>query len=114
MSAPDDGDGPRRPRPVRRDEGEVTNWPRGLAGYVPRPEAPDQGPPGAEEDRVAQRIVLACRLTALARSAGRDDPGWDEEIRRAREAYARGDRKEARARTEAVLARLGTSDPRQA
>ncbi len=95
-------------RRVRRDEGEVTSWPRGLVSYTPAAE-PDGGPPSEEEDRVAQRIHLAARLIALLAVEGRHDPDWDRELALARAAYRRGDREEAHRRTEALLGALGVA-----
>ena len=95
-------------RRVRRDEGEVTSWPRGLASYTPA-EQPDGGPPSEEEDRVAQRIHLAARLIALLAVEGRHEAEWDGELARARAAYRRGDREEARRRTEELLGALSAA-----
>jgi hypothetical protein len=91
---------------VRRDEGEVTSWPRGLAGYVPAG-SPDQGPPSEEEDRLAQRIRLAARLIDLLRSSGREDPSWERELRAAERAYRERDRARAREVIERLIGVLG-------
>jgi hypothetical protein len=58
---------PRR-RPVRRGEGEVTQWPRGLVEYVPSGSA--EATPDPEEDRLHNRLLLAGRLIGLLRSRG--------------------------------------------
>ncbi|MGP8078338.1 MAG: hypothetical protein ACLQD8_07000 [Thermoplasmata archaeon] len=55
-------------RPVRRGEGEVTQWPRGLLEYVPSGAA--DGIPDPEEDRSRNRLLLAGRLIGLLRSRG--------------------------------------------
>ena len=91
---------------VRQDEGEVTSWPRGLAGYVPAG-SPDQGPPSEEEDRLAQRIRLAARLIDLLRSSGREDPSWERELRAAERAYRERDRARAREVIERLIGVLG-------
>ncbi len=93
---------------VRKDEGEVTSWPRGLAGYVPAG-SPDRGPPPEEEDRVAQRIRLAARLIELLRSSGREDPSWARELRNAETAYREHDRARARDIVERLIGALGAA-----
>jgi hypothetical protein len=45
-------------RPVRRGEGEVSQWPRGLVEYVTRGPV-DEGVPSEDEDRTGQRLRLA-------------------------------------------------------
>lgn len=65
MSAPEP-DPPRRR--VRRGEGEVTQWPRGLVDYVPSGRA--DADPDPEEDRGRNRLLLAGRLIGLLRARG--------------------------------------------
>lgn len=59
-----------RRRPVRRGEGEVTEWPRGLLEYVPK--GPPDATPAADEDRTRNRLLLAARLLGILRSRGED------------------------------------------
>ena len=84
-------DDPRPPprRRVRRGEGEVTQWPRGLAGYVPS--GPDDATPSPEEDRTRNRLRLAARLLAVMRSQGRDVDREVRELTEAEAAFARGE-----------------------
>lgn len=92
---------------VRRDEGEVHQWPRGLVEYVPSG-SPDAGPPPEEEERTAQRIRLAGRLIDLLHAHGQDDPDWLRQLREAERAYRRGERAEAGRRVDALLGELGS------
>jgi hypothetical protein len=87
---------PEAPRKrVRRGEGEVTQWPRGLVDYVPSGRA--DATPDPEEDRVRNRLLLAGRLIGLLRARGapveeevRALRGLEEEFHTApREAVAR-------------------------
>ena len=78
-------------RRVRRGEGEVHQWPRGLVDYRPSG-PPEAGPPSEEEDRTAQRIHLAARLIHVLRSRGIQEEGWMESLHQARRAYDTGDR----------------------
>ena len=57
-------------RSVRRGEGEVTEWPRGLLEYVPK--GPEDATPSPEEDRTRNRLLLAARLLAVLRSRGEE------------------------------------------
>lgn len=93
------------PRRVRRGEGEVTQWPKGVVGYVPV--GPVDPGSSSEGDRLENRIELAARLIALLRAP---DRGMEAEIRQlegAREAVAAGDRGAAGERVERLLAQLG-------
>lgn len=92
-------------RRIRRGEGEVTQWPRGLLDY--RSVGPEDTPPSPEEDRLANRIALAARLLSIRRSEGREIDGAIEALRAAERALAAGDRATATAIVERVLARLG-------
>ena len=83
-------DGRRR---VKRGEGEVTQWPRGLTGYVPS--GPDDETPSPEEDRTGNRLRLAARLLSVLRSQGRNVDREVRELTDAESAYTRGDRTRA-------------------
>ncbi len=92
------------PKRVRRGEGEVTEWPRGLVEYVPSgvPEAtPDPG-----EDRTRNRLELAGRLIALLRAQGQPVDRELRELRSAQAAFDAGDRSDARDRVEQLLGEL--------
>jgi len=97
---------PRRRR-VRRGEGEVTQWPRGLVDYVPA--GPDDAPPSPEEDRIANRLALAARLLATLRARGEAverEIGWLSEARRH---LAAGERAAAAQQVDALLGALGAA-----
>jgi len=95
------------PKRVRRGEGEVTQWPRGLVDYTPtrRPEAT----PDPEEDRVRNRLLLAGRLIGLLRSRGQDVEREVGTLRRLEAAFRAGDRE---AVADPVDRLLGTLDRR--
>lgn len=95
---------PPRRRAVRRGEGEVTQWPRGLTGYVPS--GPEDDVPSAEEDRLTNRMRLAARLIAVLRGQGQDVDKIVRELADAESALRAGDRTLATARLDAVLAEL--------
>ena len=81
-------------RRIRRGEGEVTDWPRGLVDYTPKGE-PD-ATPSPDEDRDQNRLRIASRLLGFARTKGLN---VDEAVRRLREAdraFRAGDRATAR------------------
>jgi hypothetical protein len=87
-------DPPTEPRrPVKRGEGEVTQWPRGLVGYVPS--GPDDETPSPEEDRTGNRLRLAARLLSVLRSQGRDVDREVRELTEAEAAFSRGERTRA-------------------
>lgn len=89
-------------RRVRRGEGEVTEWPRGLVDYTPT--GPPERTPSTEEDRDLNRLRIASRLLGFARAQGRP---VDEPIRRLREAdraFRSGDRAAARRLVDDVIA----------
>ncbi len=93
----------RRPA-VRRGEGEVTDWPRGLVAYVPTtPDSVDRDP---EEDRGTNRQKLALRLLDLEAGSGRSVDRARARLRRAARLRADGRRSEADAEVEAVLGEL--------
>ena len=103
----DDAPPPRRR--VHRDEGEVTQWPRGLVDYVAK--GPEDDTPSVEEDRTANRLHLAARLLAILRSEGHDVAREITDLRAAERAFANGDRPEA---TRLVDRLLGDLDARRA
>jgi len=99
-------------RKVRRGEGEVTEWPRGLVDYTPTG-SPDSAP-SPDEDRDRNRLRLAARLLGVARSQGLS---MDEAVRRLYEAdraFREGDRARGRRLVEDVIteteARMGTGE----
>jgi len=100
----DDPSPPAGRRRVRRGEGEVTQWPRGLTGYVAT--GPEDAVPSAEEDRTTNRLLLAARLLGLLRSQGRDVERELGALRAAEGALARGDRVDAARRIDRLLAEL--------
>ncbi|MFY9717340.1 MAG: hypothetical protein WAK40_05340, partial [Thermoplasmata archaeon] len=75
---------------VRRGEGEVTQWPRGLVDYVPARRA--DATPDPEEDRVRNRLLLAGRLIGLLRSRGLPVETELATLRRLEEQFRVGDR----------------------
>lgn len=91
-------------RRVRRGEGEVTQWPRGLLDYVPSGAA--DGTPDPEEDRVRNRLLLAGRLVGLLRSRGAAVDAEVALLREAEETLRRGDRAEAAERADRLLGDL--------
>lgn len=105
-AAPED---PNRRR-VRRGEGEVTEWPRGLTGYVPA--GPADALPPADGDRTANRLAFAARLLGLLRARGQDVDREVDALRSAEAALARGDRGAAARRVDDLLAGLEGRMPR--
>ena len=91
---------------VHRDEGEVSQWPRGLVGYVPSGTA-DAGPPSEEEERTAQRIRLAGRLIDLLHARGEEDPSWLLRLREIERLYRAGERGRATREVDELLGELG-------
>ena len=77
-------------RRVRRGEGEVTEWPRGLVDYTPTGE-PD-ATPSPEEDRDQNRLRIASRLLGFARAKGLDVDAAVRRLREADRAFRAGDR----------------------
>jgi hypothetical protein len=75
---------------VRRGEGEVTQWPKGLVDYVPARRA--DATPDPEEDRVRNRLLLAGRLIGLLRSRGLGVETELSSLRRLEEEFRVGDR----------------------
>jgi hypothetical protein len=91
-------------RHVARGEGEVTQWPRGLVGYIPKGPADDV--PDPDEDRTGNRLKFAARLLGLLRARGENVDRELAELREAEAAYSRHDVAGATARVERLLARL--------
>jgi hypothetical protein len=77
-------------RKVRRGEGEVTEWPRGLVDYTPTG-APETNP-SPEEDRDQNRLRIAARLLGFARAQGRDVDAAVRRLWEADRAFRAGDR----------------------
>ncbi len=102
---PDDEPNPRRRARVVRGEGEVTEWPRGLASYVPR--GPKDATPSPEEDRTANRLQLAARLLGLLQARGEDVTHEIDALRDAESTFARGERSSAARQVDGILARIG-------
>jgi hypothetical protein len=88
----DDPPAPSRRR-VQRGEGEVTQWPRGLTGYVSS--GPQDEEPSIEEDRTANRLQLAGKLLTVLRSQGRNVDREVRELTEAKAAFARGEKSRA-------------------
>jgi len=101
VSDPDPAPPPRR---VRRGEGEVTQWPRGLADYVPA-RRPD-GTPDPEEDRTRNRLLLAGRLIGLLRSRGADVAPAIVTLRALEAAFRDGEREGVATRLDRLLGEL--------
>jgi len=88
-------------RRVRRGEGEVTEWPRGLVDYTPTG-APDAAP-SPDEDRDRNRLRIAARLLSLARSRGRNVDRAVVRLRDADRALRNGDRRAGRKLVDGVI-----------
>jgi hypothetical protein len=95
---------PDRRRRVRRGEGEVTEWPRGLVDYVPTGE-PEE-PPSPEEDRDLNRLRLASRLLGFARSEGVSVDEAVGRLHQADRAFRAGDRAAGRRLVDEVIAEV--------
>jgi len=95
---------PERRRRIRRGEGEVTEWPRGLTEYVPA--GPPDATPSEEEDRLRNRLQLAARLLGVLRANGRDVDASVRALAEAERQRVRGDRVGATRRVDAILAEL--------
>jgi hypothetical protein len=91
-------------RRTRRGEGEVTDWPRGLAGYTTT--GPPDATPEAEEDRTLNRLRLAARLLGLLRAEGVETAALAAELAAVERLRAGGSRAEAARRVELLLARI--------
>ena len=91
-------------RRVRRGEGEVTQWPRGVVSYVPR--GPEDEVPDPEEDRLRNRLLLAGRLIGVLRTEGRNVEPHLRELRAIERAVREGDRAGATIRADRLLGEL--------
>ena len=91
-------------RRVRRGEGEVTEWPRGLVDYLPSG-APD-GVPSPDEDRDLNRLRLASRLLGFARAHGHTVDAAVTRLRQAERAFREGDREKGRRIVDDVLSEV--------
>ena len=91
-------------RRVRRGEGEVTEWPRGLVDYVAK--GPEDDAPSLEEDRTLNRLRLAGRLLAVLRSERKDVAREVRELRAAEAAFRSGDRTRAGRLVDELLGEL--------
>jgi hypothetical protein len=91
-------------RRVRRGEGEVTEWPRGLVDYLPS--GAPEGAPSSEEDRDLNRLRLASRLLGFARAHGHSVEGAVARLREADRAFREGDRAKGRRITDDVLSEV--------
>ncbi len=92
------------PRSVRRGEGEVTQWPRGLVGYTPS--GPDDDTPDPDEDRTGNRIRLAARLLSVLAAQGAEVGSLVQDLAAAERAYRAGRHDEATRRVETILEAL--------
>lgn len=88
-------------RRVRRGEGEVTQWPRGLVDYTPTG-GPEQAP-SPDEDRDLNRLRLASRLLGFARASGHSVDAAVARLHRADRAFREGDREKGRRIVEDVI-----------
>jgi hypothetical protein len=105
-----DPDAPRADRRrVKRGEGEVTQWPRGLAGYVSS--GPEDETPSPDEDRTGNRLGLAARLLAVLRAEGRDVDREVRELTAAEAAYRRGETARATRLVDQLIADLDLRPP---
>lgn len=91
-------------RRVRRGEGEVTEWPRGLVDYLPS--GAPEGTPSPEEDRDLNRLRLAAKLLGFARAHGHAVDSALSRLRLAERAFGEGDREKGRRIVDEVLAEL--------
>lgn len=98
---------PRRRR-VRRGEGEVTQWPKGLVSYVPARGGEGSAP--VDEDRTANRLALAARLLGLLRASGENVDREIADLQEAERALAAKDRARATALVDALLGRIRARD----
>ena len=95
-----------RSRRVRRGEGEVTEWPRGLVDYTPTGEA--EGAPSPDEDRDRNRLRLASRLLGVARAHGHSVDASVARLHVADQAFRDGDRAKGRRIVEDVIHEVET------
>lgn len=93
-------------RRVRKGEGEVTEWPRGLVDYTSS--GPPEETPSPDEDRDLNRLRLASRLLGLARAEGHAVDAAIAELDRAAKAFREGKRAEGRRIVDDVMAEVET------
>lgn len=86
------------------EEPELSEFPRGLVGYVPR--GARGAPTAREEEPVANRLLLVNRLLQVRRAQGHDVDRLLPRLQEAEAAYARGDRLAARRLGDLVLGEL--------
>lgn len=89
---------------MRRGEGEVTEWPRGLVDYLPSG-APDETP-SPDEDRDLNRLRLASRLLGFARAQGLAVEPSVARLREADRAFKEGDRAKGRRIVDEVVSEV--------
>ncbi|HYA70445.1 MAG TPA: hypothetical protein VEH28_03660 [Thermoplasmata archaeon] len=89
-------------RRIRRGEGEVTEWPRGLVDYVPT--GPSDRSPSPEEDRDLNRLRVASRLLGFARARGQNVDALVRRLREADRSLRNGDRAAGRRIVDEVIA----------
>ena len=87
-----------------RPEPPLTEWPRGLVGYVPL--GPEGGPPDREEEPIANRLLLIHRLLEVRRRSGWDVTSLYPLLAEAEAAYRSHDLQRARALGDEVHRRL--------
>ncbi len=85
-------------------EPELSEWPRGLVGYVPKGERGHAT--SDEEDPLSNRLRLIGRLAAVRRSQGRDVSRAEALLGEADAALRAGDRRSARRRVDEAHALL--------
>jgi len=88
-------------RRVRRGEGEVTSWPRGLVDYVPA--GPDDATPPEDEDRDLNRLKIAARLLGTARAQGHPVDAALVRLRAAEREFRAGERAKGRRLVDEVI-----------
>lgn len=82
----------------------MTEWPRGLVGYVPT--GPEDATPSPEEDRTANRLRLAARLLSVLRAGGADVDRQVRALADAQASYAKGDTLRAGRLVDELIAEL--------
>ena len=93
-------------RKVRRGEGEVTEWPRGLVDYTPT--GVPESAPSPDEDRDQNRLRIAARLLGFARAKGLDVDAAVHRLREADRAFRAGDRATGRRLVDEVTSEVET------